>query len=314
MAYDARWYVGAGAGWEHMDDGWTKGQFSIDDGYIADARVGVESKDSPWRFELDTSYRHNEIGGTGRSGHVNIISGLFDVIYDFNLQSNWHPYVGLGAGLGRLEFGAVGPGFSYGQVRTTTLAGQALAGIDWNLTPNLSLDVEYRYFVLDNPSFTGTSGGLAVSRKESFGNHSVLAGLRWTFGPSAPPPAPPPPPPPPPPPVAALPVFKIFFPWNQWKLTPEARKTVDEIASQYKDKKIQKIHIEGNTDTSGTADYNQGLGDKRAEAVKAELVAQGIPDGVIDTLSRGETNPAVQTGDNVREPLNRRAEVTISVQ
>ncbi|MFZ1988511.1 MAG: OmpA family protein [Alphaproteobacteria bacterium] len=317
MAYDAKWYVGAGAGWEHMDDGWTKGQFSIDDGYIADGRLGVEAKDSPWRFELDTSYRRNEIGGGVRgasSGHINIISGLFDVIYDFNHQSNWHPYVGLGAGLGRLEYSATGVGFSYGPSRTTTLAGQALAGIDWSINEHLSLDVEYRYFVLDNPKFNGISGGLPVSRKESFGNHSVLAGLRWTFGPAAPPAPPPAPPPPPPPPVAALPVFKIFFPWNQYKLTPEARKTVDEIASQYKDKKIQKIHIEGNTDTSGTADYNQGLGDNRAAAVKAELIAQGIPDSVIDTLSRGETNPAVQTGDNVREPLNRRAEVTIQVQ
>jgi outer membrane protein OmpA-like peptidoglycan-associated protein len=316
MAYDARWYVGAGAGWEHMDDGWTHGQFSIDDGYIADGRVGVQSDNSPWRYELDTSYRKNEVSGGLRNtavGNINILSGMFDVIYDFAHTSALHPYVGLGGGLARLEYNPNGINFAYSG-KTVTLAGQALAGLEYKVTQNLSLNVEYRYFVLDNPTFKGTTGGLDSSRKESFGNHSVLAGLRWTFGAAPPPPPPPAPPPVAAPPPPALPVFKIFFPWNQFKLTPEAKKTVDEIASQYKDKKITKINIQGNTDTSGTADYNMGLGSKRSDSVKAELIAQGIPDSVISTESAGETNPAVQTGDNVREPLNRRAEVTIQVQ
>ena len=71
------------------------------------------------------------------------------------------------------------------------------------------------------------------------------------------------------------PLFKIFFPWDQYKLTPEAKRTVDEIASQYKDKQIERINIEGNTDTSGSSDYNMGLGAKRSDARQGRADCSG---------------------------------------
>ncbi|TRO88012.1 OmpA family protein, partial [Glycocaulis profundi] len=68
------------------------------------------------------------------------------------------------------------------------------------------------------------------------------------------------------------------------------------------------------TDTSGSAAYNMGLGERRANAVRDEMVRLGIPAGSISTQSFGQTRPAVDTGDGVREPLNRRSEVVIDVR
>lgn len=313
LAYDGKWYVGAGGGWEHMQDGWANNRFSVDDGWIADARIGTKPAGQNFRFEGDLSYRDNTVASN--AGHIKIFSLMLNALYDFDTGTPFRPYLGAGGGGANVEYKVNGNKFSFDN-SNAKLAGQLIAGLAYDFSPNLSVNVEYRYFAANGVKFAGVVNAVPTKLHEAFENHSVLAGLTWTFGQAAPPPPPPAPapPPPPPPPQAALPVFKIFFPWNVSKLTPEAKKTVDEIASQYKDKKIEKIHIEGNTDTSGTSDYNMGLGDKRADSVKAELIAQGIPDGVIDTLSRGETNPAVQTGDNVREPLNRRAEVTIQVQ
>ena len=63
------------------------------------------------------------------------------------------------------------------------------------------------------------------------------------------------------------------------------------------------IIIAGHTDTSGTFEYNRGLGERRAMAVRQELLRMGVPSGNIQTISYGEDLPSGQ-GPNV----DRRAE------
>jgi outer membrane protein OmpA-like peptidoglycan-associated protein len=71
---------------------------------------------------------------------------------------------------------------------------------------------------------------------------------------------------------------------------------------------ISTVRIMGHTDTVGTETNNLALGLKRAEAVRAVLVAQGVPDEAIVTQSVGEGPPlAVRTPDNVSNARNRRA-------
>jgi outer membrane protein OmpA-like peptidoglycan-associated protein len=70
--------------------------------------------------------------------------------------------------------------------------------------------------------------------------------------------------------------------------------------------------LAGYTDTSGTAKYNMGLSQRRADSVKAYMVDHSIPEGVITTQAFGE-DPAhlrVHTADGVREVQNRRVEIT----
>ncbi len=79
-----------------------------------------------------------------------------------------------------------------------------------------------------------------------------------------------------------------------------------DMRSQY-DRLI--FNIIGHADTSGPRWYNQQLGGRRADMVAEELRNMGMRS--VQTSSRGESEPAVQTGDGVREPLNRRAEIGI---
>ena len=68
--------------------------------------------------------------------------------------------------------------------------------------------------------------------------------------------------------------------------------------------------LAGHADRSGSASYNVGLSQRRADAVRAYLAGRGVPDGSISTSAFGEERPLVQTEDGVREPQNRRVEIT----
>ncbi|WP_156106282.1 OmpA family protein, partial [Sphingobium sp. ba1] len=71
-----------------------------------------------------------------------------------------------------------------------------------------------------------------------------------------------------------------------------------------------QVMLAGYADKSGSASYNVGLSQRRADAVKAYMASKGIPDGVMTTQAFGETNPRVETADGVRELQNRRVEIT----
>ena len=60
-----------------------------------------------------------------------------------------------------------------------------------------------------------------------------------------------------------------------------------------------------------TARYNQGLSVRRAEAVRAELVRNGVPRDAITVQGFGENRPLVPTAQGVREPQNRRVEIVL---
>ena len=105
--------------------------------------------------------------------------------------------------------------------------------------------------------------------------------------------------------VAAGP-WTIYFGFNKSNLTAAAQAVVDEIASTVGSRSVNVI---GHTDTSGSSAYNQSLGQRRADAVGNALQGRGA--SVSSASTRGESELAVQTGDGVREPLNRRAVVSV---
>ena len=71
------------------------------------------------------------------------------------------------------------------------------------------------------------------------------------------------------------------------------------------------ISLVGHADTSGSAQYNVGLSQRRVNRVASALDAAGVNMGGVTRAARGEADPAVATGDGVREPRNRRVEITI---
>ncbi len=116
------------------------------------------------------------------------------------------------------------------------------------------------------------------------------------------------------------------FEFDSDALTAVHKQAIDSlaanIASQLKLQPGSKasVSMTGHTDTAGSEDYNKGLGQRRAdkvmEAVRDVLKKQGVPVSQIDTItatSAGEAAPSVATKDNVKEPRNRRVEVTVTI-
>jgi outer membrane protein OmpA-like peptidoglycan-associated protein len=69
--------------------------------------------------------------------------------------------------------------------------------------------------------------------------------------------------------------------------------------------------VNGYTDTSGTPQYNMGLSIRRAKAVQAELIKDGVSANAISIQGFGDTQLLVPTGPGVREPQNRRVEIIL---
>ena len=70
-----------------------------------------------------------------------------------------------------------------------------------------------------------------------------------------------------------------------------------------------RVRLEGNTDERGSREYNIGLGDRRAQAVRRALLLQGVTEGQITTVSYGEERPADPGHDEAAWSKNRRVEI-----
>jgi outer membrane protein OmpA-like peptidoglycan-associated protein len=103
----------------------------------------------------------------------------------------------------------------------------------------------------------------------------------------------------------------VFFDWDRADLTDRARQVVAEAAATSARVQLTRILVSGYTDTSGSPRYNQALSVRRAEAVAAELVRDGVPRGALSIRGYGGTRLLVPTGANVREPQNRRVEIVL---
>ena len=104
--------------------------------------------------------------------------------------------------------------------------------------------------------------------------------------------------------------YLVFFDWDQSDLGPGAQSVLDSIATEAAKRSLNAINIVGYADTSGTDEYNDKLASRRANAVRDALVQRGVAANVLMVDSRGERELLVETPDNVREPANRRAEIS----
>jgi len=73
-----------------------------------------------------------------------------------------------------------------------------------------------------------------------------------------------------------------------------------------------RVRLEGHTDERGSREYNIGLGERRAQAVRRALLAQGVAESQVTTVSYGEERPAVEGTDETAMAQNRRVELVYS--
>ena len=105
-------------------------------------------------------------------------------------------------------------------------------------------------------------------------------------------------------------MYLVFFDWDQSALGPGAQSVLDAVAAEVSKRSLNAVTIVGHADRSGPNDYNQKLGLRRANAVRDALVQRGVNASVINVSTRGEEERLVETPDNVREPANRRAQIS----
>jgi outer membrane protein OmpA-like peptidoglycan-associated protein len=105
--------------------------------------------------------------------------------------------------------------------------------------------------------------------------------------------------------------YLVFFDWDKADLTDRAKQIIADAARASSHTNTTKIEVDGHADTSGTHQYNQALSLKRAQAVGAELVRDGVPQNIIMISAFGDTRPLVPTGPGIREPQNRRVEIVL---
>ncbi|WP_316841692.1 OmpA family protein [Pedobacter gandavensis] len=104
---------------------------------------------------------------------------------------------------------------------------------------------------------------------------------------------------------------EVLFPTNSSYLNEPAKKRIAAVANVIKDEQANQILVEGHSDKTGTATYNQWLSDKRAVSVKNFLVSQGIPANRIKTAGLGDTKPVADNKTKEGRLLNRRVEIIL---
>jgi outer membrane protein OmpA-like peptidoglycan-associated protein len=279
-----------------------------------------------WRAELEGDYIDNNFdklklgGGEFKAGGTERRYGVFaNALYDFDLGLPYiFPYVGAGVGWQLDDFHHFTSGYYNIQKTRGSLAYQGIVGIAYPITyvPGLSVTVEYRFIALANSrKYNGAYDGFpATIKSEHEYNDSIMAGVRYQlFTPQPVPPAPAPEAPAPmaaPAPAPAK-TYLVFFDWDKSDLTPRATSIIAQAATDSHSQNVTTLDVSGYTDTSGTPDYNQGLSERRAKTVAAQLVSDGVPQSEISIHAYGETHLLVATGPGVREPQNRRVEIVL---
>jgi outer membrane protein OmpA-like peptidoglycan-associated protein len=293
------------------------------------------------RIELEGDYYQNTINERAGSPVAGTSSGLTqsygamgNVYYDLDLTSmgiptfGLTPYIGVGAGYQWSHLNPITTASANDTVdriggTNGSFAFQGIVGFAYPLTailPGLDATLEYRYLEsLNDDAFDGThyqpfgvnKGNVRLSAAE---NHSIMLGFRYALFQPAPPP---PPPPPATAPAAAAPApeaartYLVFFDWDRADLSERARQIIATAAQASTHVQTTRIEVNGYTDLSGTAAYNQRLSVRRAQSVEAELVRDGVAENEITIHGYGESNPLVPTAPGVREPQNRRVEIIL---
>ncbi len=101
---------------------------------------------------------------------------------------------------------------------------------------------------------------------------------------------------------------RIFFDYDQYTLTPEARQILADNADFMKQRPQAAVVIEGHSDERGSDEYNLALGERRAQAARDYLLSLGVPSDRLSVVSYGEERPLVQGSGEGTWKQNRRVE------
>ena len=325
----------------HFDTGWAAGI------------IGGYSFANGLRPELELDHRSNRLShdtfGGSDHGLDRADSAFANLWYDIKVRNGFfsvfHPYLGGGVGAVRsgyhnANFGGIPVASDY----ATEFGYQAGGGLNYDVTRNLTLGLDYRHVWTNRGAFAPPFAAGPPIEQRYLANTAMLS-VRYTFGgkpaPEAPAEAPPPPPPaapepaPEPPPVAAAPapctappgfqvdancriieqtviVRAVDFEFNSTRLTAPAQQTLDEVASALAKQPELRIEIQGYSDSIGKDDYNLQLSQRRADAVKTYLVSKGANGTTLTARGFGKANPVASNATKEGRAQNRRVAFVVT--
>ncbi len=179
-------YVGAKFGLSILSDsnittsdGYSS-EFSYDNGFGMNLALGY--KFPMFRLEGEVAYYANDLdgysdrNGSGEAdGDIKNLSGMLNAYFDFANSTFITPYVGGGVGVAKVDLSD--QSFTWDD-SDTVYAYQGMAGVNFALTKQLSIDAEYRYFGTQDPEFDDDADGTI---KAEIASHNLLVGLRMQF-------------------------------------------------------------------------------------------------------------------------------------
>lgn len=276
--------------------------------------------------------RLDALGG----GHHSLYGASLDFLGVANRGGVVSPYVSIGAGIGQNDRS---PGAD-----ATDVMGQAGVGLFWNLWS--SSDGAKTFALRPDLKARWTEAGAEGTLRDYIGTLGFQFSFGAPAKPVAepvpeptPPPAPPAPTPPPPPPEPAdtdndgvidqldrcpdtpagvavdaygctrqgsITLEGVGFEVDSAQLTVDSRDVLDEIAADLKKYPRLKIELQGHTDSTGPDQYNLVLSQRRADAVRDYLLAQGVASTQLTSRGYGETQPIADNTTAAGRAANRR--------
>jgi peptidoglycan-associated lipoprotein len=101
----------------------------------------------------------------------------------------------------------------------------------------------------------------------------------------------------------------VYFDYDSAEIRADSQTVAAAHARYLAGAPAQKVRLEGHADERGSREYNIGLGERRAQAVRRALLLQGVAEVQLSTVSYGEERPAVAGSDEQAYAANRRVEI-----
>jgi len=112
-------------------------------------------------------------------------------------------------------------------------------------------------------------------------------------------------------PTRSTPIFtNVLFDFDKSVLRASGKSEIDKVIANLNENTGDTLTIEGHTDDinrSGDPEYNQKLGQRRADAARAYIVGEGIDEGRVTAVSEGDREPALSNTSDESRGMNRRA-------
>jgi len=259
------------------------------------------------------------------SGTIQNIPVMANLYYDFDTGTPFEVYVGMGIGASAMTLHNISTsGARLFDTSQIVFAYQPMIGVNYAITDQLAVGLQYRYFATAGATMRDASGHAFSVPTAS---HNVLASLTYYFSP--------------PQRAATAPAqgepqgggeaaqtsstttmpgtraatgvrparreFLVFFDFDKATLTAAGRRVIDEAIAAYQRNKTNTITIRGYTDAVGTVTYNLELSRRRALAVYHYMAAKSVATADMGIDWQGKANLRVPT--QKREPQNRRVEI-----